>query len=172
MSGVEPDPQAILAALGCSEGVEAIVPVEGGFDAAIWRVERGGHPYALRLFGVGKDALARREEAAMRLTAPGVPIPAVHASGVWQERPALLIDWCAGQTLRAALRATPHRAWALARAFGATQAHLHVAPAPPHCGRMGARGSPGPGEGRGHWASDCARSRATNRACSTSTITH
>jgi len=130
MSGTVPDPQAILGALGWSEGVGAIVPVGGGMAAALWRVERGGHAYALRLFRADEGAVARREERAMRLVVPGVPIPAVRAAGTWENRPALLIDWCAGQTLLAALRANPHRAWALARLFGATQPRLHAATPP------------------------------------------
>ena len=125
-----PDPQAILAALGWPERAEMIAPVGGGWDTTLWRVERGGQTYALRLFNVGEDAVARREERAMRLAAPGVPIPIVRAAGVWQDRPALLIDWCAGRTLLDALRAEPWRAWTLARAFGAAQARLHAAVPP------------------------------------------
>jgi len=121
-----PDPHAILRALGWSEGVGAITSVVGGADAALWRIERGGRVYALRLFRAGEAAVARREEAAMRLTVPGVPIPTVRVAGVWEDRPALLIDWCAGRTLLDALRSEPRRAWALARAFGATQARLHA----------------------------------------------
>lgn len=130
MSGAVPDPRAILEALGWAAGTGAIVPVGGGMDTTLWRVERGGRAYALRLFKAGEDAVARREERAMRLAVPEVPIPPVRAAGVWVDRPALLIDWCAGQTLLAALRADPRRAWALAQAFGATQARLHAA-APP-----------------------------------------
>ena len=130
MSENTPDPQAILRALGWSARAETIVPVAGGWDTTLWRVERGGQTYALRLFRAGEDAVARREERAMRLAVPGVPIPMVRAAGVWEERPALLIDWCAGRTLFDALRADPRRAWALAHTFGATQARLHAA-APP-----------------------------------------
>jgi len=130
MSGTEPDPRAILEALGWAAGTGAIASLGGGMDATLWRFERGGRRYALRLFRAGEGAVARREETAMRLTVPGVPIPAVRAAGVWVGRPALVIDWCAGETLLAALRAAPQRTWALARLFGATQARLHAA-APP-----------------------------------------
>jgi len=59
-----------------------------------------------------------------------VLIPTVRAAGVWEGRPALLIDWCAGRTLLDAFRAEPRRVWALAHAFGATQARLHAAMPP------------------------------------------
>jgi aminoglycoside phosphotransferase (APT) family kinase protein len=127
MGGTTIDPRAILDALGWSTGIGAIVPVGGGMDAMLWRVERDGQSYALRLFRSGQDAVARREAHAMSLNAPGVPIPAVRAAGVWEGRPVLAIDWCAGQTLLAALRAEPWRIWGLARRFGATQARLHAA---------------------------------------------
>jgi aminoglycoside phosphotransferase (APT) family kinase protein len=133
-----PDPRAILDALGWSARAETITPVAGGSDTALWRVERDGHAYALRLFRAGEGAVARREERAMRLTVPGVPIPMVRAAGVCEDRPALLIDWCPGRTLLDALRAEPRRAWALARSFGATQARLHAA-TPPAALREGGR---------------------------------
>jgi aminoglycoside phosphotransferase (APT) family kinase protein len=113
-----------------AEGVTAIAPVSGGWDTALWRVERGGTPYALRVFRPEQARSARREVAVMRAGVPGVPIPAIHAEGTWRERPALLIDWCEGRNLLDALRADPRRFWALARVFGAMQARLHAAPAP------------------------------------------
>lgn len=124
------DPHAILAALGVADGVGAIAPVSGGMDTAIWRVERDGRPYALRVFRPEQAAVARREAAIMAADIPGVPIPVVRAAGAWHDRPALLIDWCAGRTLLAAARAAPRDAPALARLFGGIQARLHAA-APP-----------------------------------------
>ena len=43
------DPFAVLDALGVS-GVTSATPVAGGSDTALWRVERGGEVYALRVF--------------------------------------------------------------------------------------------------------------------------
>jgi len=71
MSTITPDPRAILGALGWSDGVGMIEPVGGGWDTALWRIERGGQFYALRLFRAGEAAVARREERAMRLAVPG-----------------------------------------------------------------------------------------------------
>ena len=130
MGSTDLDPQAILAALGVAGGVTALAPVSGGRDTAIWRVERDGQRYALRVFPPGRLGDARREAAVMRAGISGVPIPAVRAEGVWHDRAALLIDWCQGQILLDALRATPRDSWALAHLFGATQAHLHAATPP------------------------------------------
>lgn len=124
------DPLAILRALGCADGTGSVTPVSGGWDTALWRVERGGSSYALRVFRPAQAAVCRREAAVMRAGLPGVPIPAVRAEGTWQDRPALLIDWCPGQTLLAAIRAAPWRLRPLAAAFGRAQAALHAAPAP------------------------------------------
>jgi aminoglycoside phosphotransferase (APT) family kinase protein len=124
------DPRAILEALGAADGVTAVTSVSGGWDTAIWRVERGGATYALRVFRPQQARIARREAVVMRAGIPGVPIPALHAEGTWRERPAVLIGWCAGRNLLDALRAEPRRFWSLARAFGAMQARLHAAPAP------------------------------------------
>ncbi len=131
MAQPELDPRAILAALGYGAGVTAITRVTGGRDTAIWRIERGDATYVLRVFRPEQAHIARREAAIMRETVPGVPIPAVQATGEWAGRPALLLHWCAGHTLLDALRADPRRFQALARLFGATQARLHAAPAPP-----------------------------------------
>ena len=124
------DPRAILAALGVAEGVGAVAPVSGGMDTAIWRVERAGRASALRVFRPEQAAVAHREATIMAASIPGVPIPAVRATGAWRDRPALLIDWCAGRHLLAALRAAPRDLFALARLFGETQARLHAATPP------------------------------------------
>ena len=124
------DPTAILQALGVADGVTAIAPVGGGWDTALWRVERGGVAYALRVFRPEQAATCRREVAAMGSVPPTVPVPIIHAAGAWRDRPALLLSWCPGQTLLAALRAAPWRAPALAYRFGQTQARLHAAASP------------------------------------------
>jgi aminoglycoside phosphotransferase (APT) family kinase protein len=127
----ELDPNAILAALGVA-GATEIRPVSGGADTAIWRVVHREHVYALRLFRAEQAATCRREVAAMRAAqAAGLPIPAIHAIGSWQDRPALLLGWCAGQPLLHVLSRQPWRTWQLGAAFGRMQAALHtVVPTP------------------------------------------
>lgn len=123
------DPAAILAALGVA-GVTEIVPVTGGQDTAIWRVVAGGEAYALRLFRAGEGRKCRREVAAMRAAADGIPVPAVRAEGEWEGRPALLLAWVPGRTVRDAMRGQPWRIVAYGRMCGAMQARLHALPAP------------------------------------------
>ena len=62
--------------------------------------------------------------------AQGLPVPEVLAQGVWHERPVVLLSWCAGRTLAAALQARPWSAVGLGRAFGEMQARIHAVPAP------------------------------------------
>lgn len=121
----EPDPIAILSALGIS-GANSATPISGGWDTSIWKIELGTDAYALRLFRSGRDKTARRETETMRVaTAAGIAIPEIHAQGVWQDRPVMLLSWCAGRTLMDEMRARP---WAIRRigvAFGQQQARLH-----------------------------------------------
>lgn len=60
----------------------------------------------------------------------GLPVPRVIAEAVWQDRPALLLSWCPGQTLLDALAAHPGWVWRLGFAFGALQARIHQQRAP------------------------------------------
>ena len=130
MTDTTPDPNAVLAALGLTEAT-AITPVSGGWDTTIWRVEHGGATYALRLFRAEQTATCRREVLAMgAATAAGLPVPRVHAEGVWQARPALLLDWCPGLPLTRALQARPARLLSLGAAFGRMQAAVHAVRAP------------------------------------------
>ena len=121
----ESDPIAILAALGIHSATSA-TPIPGGWDTAIWKIELGTDTYALRLFRSGQEEMARREAETMRAaTAAGVAIPEIHAQGVWQDRPVMLLSWCSGRTLMDEMRARP---WAIRRigfAFGQQQARLH-----------------------------------------------
>ena len=102
-----PDPIAILATLGVTDATAA-TPVSGGMDTAIWRVEAGGQTYALRVFRPDQANGCRREAAAMRAAgAAGLPVPILHAEGVWQDRPAMLLGWLPGRTLTAEFFARP-----------------------------------------------------------------
>ena len=120
------DPHAILAALGITSAAET-TPVSGGSDTAIWRVAHGQQSYALRVFRTGQDVTYRREIAAMRAAhAGGLPIPAIHATGSWHDRPALLLSWCAGEPLLRALQRQPGRLWSLGTRFGRMQTAIHA----------------------------------------------
>jgi aminoglycoside phosphotransferase (APT) family kinase protein len=122
----EPNPLAILAALGVREP-SVVTPVTGGWDTVIWRVEHGGATYALRVFRADQAVQWRREVAVMQAVAEhGVPVPRVHATTLWQDRPALLLSWCPGRPVLHEVRARPWRAWSLGVAMGRVQARLHA----------------------------------------------
>jgi aminoglycoside phosphotransferase (APT) family kinase protein len=130
MSQHDLDPVAILAALDVTDGTE-IVPVQGGQDTAIWRVDTGGKRCALRLFRAGEERKCRREVASMRAAAAGgIPVPIVHAEGMWEGRPALLLSWMAGRTMVGAFREQPWRITAFGAMCGRMQARIHAIPAP------------------------------------------
>lgn len=63
-------------------------------------------------------------------SALGLSVPAVHAAGVWRDRPALLLTWLPGRPILEELRRRPWRAHALGAAFGRTQAAIHALSAP------------------------------------------
>jgi len=105
--------------------------VQGGADTAIWRVERGGEVYALRVFRPEETARCGREVEAMTAARiGGVPTPEVIADGVYEERPVLLLSWIKGKALGQLLQeiSEPEK---LATAFGRTQAAIHALPPPP-----------------------------------------
>ena len=125
------DPIAILRSLGHGGPAQAI-PVDGGADTALWRIEQKGRSFALRVFRPEQLATANREVAAMEIArGGGLPVPVIHAVGVWQERPALLMDWMPGHPLLSELRERPWMAWSLGIALGRTQAAMHAIPVPP-----------------------------------------
>ncbi len=105
-----------------------VSPVSGGWDTAIWRVEHDAEVSALRVFRADQVAQFRREEAVMTAAvAAGLPVPVVRASGVWRERPALLLAWCPGRPLLHAVVQQPWRVWTLGVAMGVQQARIHAA---------------------------------------------
>ncbi len=106
--------------------------VTGGADTTVWRVELRGTPFALRLLRAGEDGRCRREVAAIGAAASaGLPVCAVRGEARWEDRPALLLDWCSGQTVRDALAQRPGDARLLGARFGEAQAALHAVAAPP-----------------------------------------
>ena len=124
------DPRAVLDTLGYP-GAERVTPVSGGRDTAIFRVEHGGDSFALRIFRPEQLGTSRGEMVAMDAAAEGgVPVPRVHAYGVHDGRPALLLDWCEGQTVIEALARWPERATALGAACGEVLARIHAVTVP------------------------------------------
>ncbi len=124
------DPFAVLAALGVTHATTAI-PVHGGQDAVIWRVEHGSHVSALRVFQPDQLRGMQRETQTIRAAiACGLPVPDVRVEGVWNERPAMLLAWCPGETLLAAIQRQPWRVWAFGAVFGRMQARIHAVTAP------------------------------------------
>jgi aminoglycoside phosphotransferase (APT) family kinase protein len=124
------DPRAALATLGAADAT-AVAPVSGGQDTAVWRVERVGEAYALRVFRAEQAAASRREVAALRAAADGgLPVPRVEAAATWQERPALLLSWCPGRTLLAELQRRPWCVRQLGLAVGRLHARIHAVAVP------------------------------------------
>lgn len=126
----ELDPYQILADLQVGN-VGRVTRALGGADTSIWRVEHGHMVSALRVFEAGRAASAAREQLAMTLAGrSGVAVPDLRLACEWRGRPVLLLSWCPGQTLGAALLANPWRLLGLARAFGVMQARIHSLHAP------------------------------------------
>jgi aminoglycoside phosphotransferase (APT) family kinase protein len=130
MTQTDLSPLEILRSLGIN-GTPTITPVQGGFDMAMWKVEYEDQVYALRVFQSGGHEDYEHERVVMAAArAAGLPVPEVHASGVWQDHPALLITWLAGRMVADELRARPWQVWRLGIAFGRMQAAIHSVPAP------------------------------------------
>ncbi|HEY8745999.1 MAG TPA: aminoglycoside phosphotransferase family protein, partial [Chloroflexota bacterium] len=129
MPGGELDPALILRSLGVTDA-GATTPVSGGYDTAIWRVQRGSSVDALRVFRPGQGPSVQRELLAMRTAAAGgIPVPFVRASSLWQERPVMLLSWLPGHTLAQEVISHPWRLWPLGVQFGRMQAAIHAIPA-------------------------------------------
>lgn len=130
MTGGESEARALLARLGV-RGVSSVAPATGGRDTAVWRVEAEGGPYALRVFGPGREETCRREAEVMRAAAAGgVPAPSVVAEEVHDGRAAILMEWRPGRPVAAELQRRPWRAYPLGVLFGRCQARLNALPAP------------------------------------------
>ena len=124
------DPTSILEALGLS-ALTRSTRVHGGADTLIWRIEYGNQRYALRVFRAEQVAMTRREVIAMKAAGSiGLPVPEVHAEGLWGDRPALLLNWMPGRPLTHAFALSPWRAWTHGLVLGRVQAAIHGVPAP------------------------------------------
>ena len=130
MNNTTPDPKAILNMLGINNPVQ-VQPVHGGWDTAIWQVNDGSKLYALRVFRPEQAEICRKEVAVMRASATErIPVPAIYAREIWQDHPLLLMAWCHGKTLLAAMQAKPLDIWRYGLAFGITQARINRVTAP------------------------------------------
>lgn len=124
----EPDPIAILAKLGIN-GATSVTSVSGGWETTIWKVELATEAYALRLLRPGEATMAHREAQTMQAaSSAGAATPEIHVQGVWQDRPVMLLSWCAGRTLMDEMRARPWAIRRLGHAFGQQQARLNQTP--------------------------------------------
>src|SRR6266699_7203725 len=107
------DPHAILQILELPDAT-AVTPVHRGSDTAIWKVERARKVYALRVFESGQHEDCEREKMVMRAALlAGLPVPQVHAAGIWRDHPALLLSWLPVWPIADELRVRPWRAWKL-----------------------------------------------------------
>ncbi len=103
----------------------------GGFATSVWRVDTARRSYALRVFRADQRHVLEREMAVLRQgLAAGLPVPTVYATGSYEERPAMLTQWCAGRPLLEVLQAEPWRIVQLGFAFGQLQRRLHRVLAP------------------------------------------
>src|SRR5258708_15838188 len=130
MTQSELAPLDISCTLGIN-GMPTVMPVQGGFDMAMWKVEHEGQTSALRVFPAGAQEDCEYERGVMAAArAAGLPVPEVQKAGVYQDRPVLLLTWLAGRTVEDELRARPWRLWSLGIVFGRMQAAIHAVPAP------------------------------------------
>lgn len=126
------DPLAFCVALGWADVVRA-EPLEGGADAALFRVQRAsGEVGVLRVFHPEQRSMALREAQVMpHVAAHGIPVPQVHAHGVVGERPAMLLAWAEGERSDTLLPFGLPGIAALGQAAGQLLATLHALPLPP-----------------------------------------
>jgi aminoglycoside phosphotransferase (APT) family kinase protein len=124
------DPALILAAFGLT-GATAIALVRQGVTKTIWRVEISGQTFAMHVFHPDQLTSFQGELWAMdRAAHGGIPVPALHAHGMWQDHPVMISVWCAGDPLLSALRTRPWTIRAAGSMLGAMHAHIHRLHAP------------------------------------------
>src|SRR5690606_27928545 len=127
----DPDPIDVLRAVGWEADGEP-VRITTGWDNRIWRFERGGVAYALRLARPPDSgdyaSLASKagfEAAAIaKAVAGGVPAPEVLQQGSYADLPCFVQRWMPGEPVIEVARARPWQVRALGRAFGRMQARL------------------------------------------------
>ncbi|MGH2550867.1 MAG: phosphotransferase family protein [Thermomicrobiales bacterium] len=122
-------PLEILAALGVT-APGSVTPVTGGADTEIWKVEHDGLVSALRVMRPEQQPIAKIERAAMTAASAVLPVPEVRASTIWNEHPAMLIEWMPGKPLLHEVVADLRNAGSWGRLLGEAQARLHEVSAP------------------------------------------
>jgi Ser/Thr protein kinase RdoA (MazF antagonist) len=128
----DPDPVSVLKAFGLTN-ITATALVRQGVTKTIWRVHTPGKVFALHVFHPDQDVSFRDELWAMEFAGhAGIPVPAIHAQGMWQDRPVMIATWCAGEPLLSTLRTHPWTIRAIGCTFGALHARIHRLHVPQH----------------------------------------
>lgn len=129
MSEANDRPLQILTALGI-DSVTSIASITGGADTEIWRVEHDGIVSGLRVMRPEQKSAAEVERIAMEAASKVLPVPQIRASTLWNEQPAMLIEWMPGIPLLHAVIADLRNASSWGRLLGEAQARLHEIAAP------------------------------------------
>ena len=138
MTASLPDPAAVLASVDWTADT-APRPVEGGWDNLIWKVQRGGELFALRVFrfdpsaepGVQARAAEHELKASAVALASGLPAPEILASGEFEGAPFSIQRWLPGAPLIDVVKRSPWHTRRLGREFGRLQARMHTIPGDP-----------------------------------------
>lgn len=119
------NPLPILATCGI-EHPQQVTRVTGGNDTLLWKVVDARGLFALRLLRAEQQAGWHGELQAMQTAAgAGIPVPTIHRTLIWQERPVILMDWSPGEPVAIWLARRPWRLWQLGQAMGRMQAQIH-----------------------------------------------
>jgi len=120
------DPAAVLDELGV-QPVSPPIPILGGADNQVWRVEDRSRPYALRVFQPDREEVWAREQRAIAVAgAASIPVPTVVRSGRYRDRAVLLHEWLPGLPIGRYLRRRPWEAYSVGRLFGQMQRVIHA----------------------------------------------
>jgi hypothetical protein len=124
------DPAPILAAFGLT-GTIAVALVRHGVTKTIWRVETPVETFAMHVFHPDQLTSFEDELWAMdRAAHGGIPVPTLHAHGMWEDHRVMISIWCAGEPLLSTLRTHPWTIRAAGSMLGAMHAHIHRLHAP------------------------------------------
>ncbi|HVB63215.1 MAG TPA: phosphotransferase [Nitrolancea sp.] len=119
------DPLRLLEILGVAPPSRVSQVTDGWGDTQLWRVEHDDRWSILRIYPPHLRHVRDRELATMQAITT-VPTPRIEAVGEPNGLPSMLLSWCAGTTLLAALSAAPEEARSLGITFGRAQARIHA----------------------------------------------
>jgi aminoglycoside phosphotransferase (APT) family kinase protein len=119
-----PDPHSLLRSLGIEQPTRVTPIGDGWGDTMLWRVEQPDRVSVLRVYPLDQRHVRDREVAVMRAV-HDVPVPRVEAVGDPDGYPAIIISWCPGITVFAALSREPNRAEELGTLVGRAHARIH-----------------------------------------------